>query len=100
MSTFPYAGSISHGTLRPEDLIPAFLSVLSDLDPASAAKIRRRFYPFTEGWYDSEEALWALEDLFDALDACAPKNYLFGSHEGDCSDFGFWQAPQWGLGQW
>jgi len=41
-------------------------------------------------WWDSEDAHWYLEGLFDALNDLAPEGYYFGSHEGNGSDYGFW----------
>lgn len=83
-------GSISHGTMRAEDIIPEFASVLKELD--------------TEGKYDdliseaqniedynSDEADYILEDLSNALDYYAPEGHYFGAHIGDGSDYGFWE---------
>ena len=37
-----------------------------------------------------QHADWLMDDLFDALEECAPKGHYFGSHPGDGSDLGFW----------
>lgn len=91
---FVYFGTISHGTLRSEDLIPTFLTALEDLDAPRAAALRTE-YGLDEDYREidqisSEDAGWLMESLFDALDACAPAGYYFGAHPGDGSDFGFW----------
>jgi len=93
-------GTISHGTLRPQDLIPAFLEALRTLNPAAYDQLM-----FGSGhppipayalededaeWWHSEDASWVLESLGDALDESAPEGHYFGAHEGDGSDFGFW----------
>ena len=41
-------------------------------------------------WWDSDDVMYLLEDLFDALDDHAPIGCYFGSHPGDGSDFGYW----------
>ena len=97
-------GTVSHGTLRPEDLIPAFMFELERLDGAAAAALTERYAG--EGWPRSmdglsfgeyitdhpEESGWLLESLFDALGEIAPPGCYFGSLEGDGSDFGFWNS--------
>lgn len=103
---FRHAGSISHGTMRAEDLIPAFTSVLKDLDPKLEEKIGREYrrvykaldHPENRSEWGSvylpaaldDDAGWLMESLFDALNDCAPSGYSFGAHEGDGSDYGFW----------
>ena len=104
------AGSIIHGTMRREDLIPAFLDTLQDL-AFSESKVEsmaarewnsiRGFMESTEAfnadgsinedWFDTESADYTLEDLFDALDSIASCfDLTFGASEGDGSDYGFW----------
>jgi len=111
-------GTVSHGTLRVQDLLPAFLDTLSQLDPAGYSKLileldkeYQRFVPcappvgiacygggYCKGldlcdddtWWSSERADELLRAVFDALDELAPEGACFGSHPGDGSDFGFW----------
>ena len=105
----PEVGSVSTGTLRPEDLIPAFMGALDDVKedstfepgadaPARVARIgnldsalgsmeRRMDAP---GYYDSEEAVWDLDWLFEQLNEFASDGTYFGAHPGDGADFGFW----------
>lgn len=94
-------GTIIHGTMRPQDLIPAFLDALQEVDHAAHSQFM--LLPFgpipahvsDEGdksaWWNSEDAAFLLESLFDALDAAAPEGCYFGAHPGDGSDYGFWQ---------
>ena len=95
--------------MRAEDLIPKFIDVLDTLietgtfdagaDAPDAVvrldklhgelgNIERRAE--VSGYFDSEEAQYDLEWLFDALDEFAPEGMYFGALEGDGSDFGFW----------
>lgn len=84
-------GSISHGTMRPDDLIPAFVWELSRIAPTDYAALIHTTESFMDGGdYDSEEAYRLLDELTDALDSCAPPYGYFGAHEGDGSDYGFW----------
>ena len=90
MST-PELGTIIHATMRPEDLIPAFMDALKEYNPE-----RLIHFDITEvtneEWIEAnpEEAGWVLEDLFNYLEEAVPEGYYFGAHEGDGSDFGFW----------
>ncbi len=99
-------GSVSHGTMREEDLIPAFMSELyrlklvkHDFKPDETLgtllkDIESRLYDEDDNerpeYYDSEAAHYDLEALFDALDGFSPPYVHFGSHEGDGSDYGYW----------
>lgn len=91
----PTIGTISHGTLRTEDLLAAFANELRMIEPnaslvaeADAVALLHSF-----GWLDimgSREAGELVEDLIEALNALAPAYCYFGTTEGDGSDFGFW----------
>ena len=93
-------GSVSHATMRPQDLIPTFMRLLCEHHPNRAAELffmypalHKAVEEFDEKdpWFESEEATRLLnEDIFDALNECAPEGCSFGSHPGDGSDYGFW----------
>ena len=100
-------GSISHATMRAEDLIPCFSSELERLAKQAAPhlgavdpdhmKIVNECNALTEDDYNSEDVetieriSWLLnEDLFNALDSFAPSGLYFGANEGDGSDYGYW----------
>ncbi len=90
---FGWYGSVSTCTMRSEDLVPAFMDCLMDLDIGTATMIEKE-YPEMFGDdpdYGSDDADELLEALFDALDACAPEGHYFGAHPGDGSDYGFWE---------
>jgi len=116
-------GSVSHGTHREQDLIPAFLdevrarkgvalaeawnfvcektglhyhmeTVLSHEDPEN---LQYRIFWGDPEDFDSDQERQAtifLEALFAILEDLAPRGYVFGAHEGDGSDFGFWPIEE------
>lgn len=87
-------GSVSHATLRLEDLIPSFLWEAKHLRLTKAerkeiSRIARESEQ--EGYYDSKDAVFDLnESLFSILDAHSLPYFRFGAHLGDGSDFGWW----------
>jgi hypothetical protein len=87
-------GTVSSGTMLASDLIPSFCYELRNQRPCRRAhlallrEIEARME--SEGYYDSEDAGFDLESLFDALGDYAPSWFYFGAHAGDGSDYGFW----------
>lgn len=89
-------GSISSGTMRAEDLIPAFTWELNYQFKRQPRSFKRAEYRklineanrLTD--YDSEEADEILQNLFDKLEHFAPPYGYFGAHPGDGADYGFW----------
>lgn len=86
--------SVSHGTMRRQDLIPSFIDIIQDTPeyvqlmhaiPCHASENEKA------EWWDSEDAIHLLESLFDTLNDYAPEGYYFGAHPGDESDYGFWK---------
>ena len=65
-------GSISTGTLRPEDLAPVFIEEL-----------------LSRG-VDAGDVPEDMDGLYNALDNICPPFVYFGTLEGDGADFGFW----------
>lgn len=103
--TVDFTGSVSHGTMRPADLIPSFFDVLTEYHPEKASEIVRAegLLPICapshidwEQWVEAhpESAGYLLEELFDALGEMAPKWFYFGAHAGDGSDYGFWRTEE------
>jgi hypothetical protein len=103
------AGTVIAGTLRPEDLVPAFLAALDEriedasFDEGADAPARVQALDALQdrlgdlerrcaepGYFDGEDPTWDLEWLDEALNDYAPKGCRFGAHEGDGRDFGFW----------
>ncbi len=88
-------GSVSHGTMRTEDLIPIFVERLNDLNKERYARLDNMLSEIEqrmerEDYYASEDAGYDLEALFEALNEYAPPFCFFGAHTGDGSDYGFW----------
>ena len=91
--------TIIRATHRTQDLIPALLAALREYNPARyMGHMVSPFGPVPayamedddSSWWDSEDAHYLLECLFDDLNDTAPDGYYFGAHPGDGSDFGFW----------
>ena len=88
-------GTVIYGTMLEEDLIPAFLNALERLDHERAAsywdEIPEEALDNPEHeWWQSDEAFWMLEELFDVLNEYTPPFVYFGANEGNGSDYGFW----------
>ncbi|MFP4173984.1 MAG: hypothetical protein ACLFV4_13860, partial [Candidatus Hydrogenedentota bacterium] len=88
-------GTISEGTLRPEDLIPALLEALEDQDAEEAGKIKAGYPQRLYNGEDIPDTLYELaghmlEELYNALDEHCPPYCYVGAHEGNGSDIGVW----------
>ena len=104
-------GSISHGTLRAQDLLPAFADELDwqfrrngnwfslPENRDHGRKINGLYGEYQNSYAedgetlkDEEQVEYLLESLSDALNEFAPPYCYFGAHWGDGSDFGFWPS--------
>ena len=99
MAEFKYAGSISSGTMRSEDLIPKFLEVLRDMCPAEYSYLARLYgikgdenWELEAGKRETDELDWLLNGIQEILNNEAPEGYYFGASEGDGADYGFWEV--------
>ena len=83
-------GTVISGTLRPQDLLPAFANTLMQFDPSSSTLGE------AHGYVDSDTLDDVLPDLIGALldeiNSYCPATIYFGAHPGDGADFGFWLA--------
>lgn len=86
-------GSVIHGTLRAEDIIPALVEKLEELDDnnnfTNIIANAKRIIGLGQ-WDWTEEVAEAQDELCRALQDAAPAYCYFGTNEGDGSDFGFW----------
>ena len=88
-------GTVNSGTMRPQDLIPAFGEELERMKPCNplVAEVDATGNLSDDSeWWMSDDADDLLERLFGALDSLADPGWYFGAHEGDGADFGFWEA--------
>ena len=86
-------GTISHGTMREEDLIPAFLDALESVDPGKAQQFQDEYAKLGGGDEEQREEFlsdFCWETLSNALDEHTPPFTYFGANEGDGSDYGVW----------
>ena len=79
-------GSISTGTLRPEDLLPTFARELERHAPDHAFVHEANATLV----YDDGDASELINEIQDALQEHCPPFVTFGAHPGDGADFGFW----------
>lgn len=100
MSEYLDIGVISEGTHRPQDLLPALLGALRDVDSTAYAQtmVNGGIIPAhaqeddDAEWWDSEDASGHVDALFDTLSEYAPPYCYFGSLEGDGACFGWFIA--------
>lgn len=93
-------GSISHGTMRPEDLVPIFIEKLEELNSNIMFNLREwrlidkiinnSVVPLYLEEENSDLISLIMEELFDELDILSPADYYFGANEGDGTDYGWW----------
>lgn len=85
--------TVIHATLRPQDLITAFMEAIRSTPEAMQFNIPIHALEDDEAdFWDSEDASYFLNEvLFEVLNNYAPEGYYFGSTEGNGSDFGFWK---------
>jgi hypothetical protein len=106
MKTRYIIGSISHGTMRAEDLLPKFLFAIEELDQSRATKFNTELIEcgfgysqcgacglgnrdkWPEGFDDYADDF--VNELADALNELAPPYFYFGAHPSDGADYGFW----------
>ena len=109
--------SLSHATMKAEDLIPTFMDFLEgvkvncqiigkvhelkrEIDSLELVELEGygEYYNSNEFdingpcMSDAETASYILnEDIWELLNEISPEHTSFGSHPGDGADYGFWQ---------
>lgn len=96
--------TVSRGTLRPCDLVPAFLEVIKDTPEYIQIMNSNDFdlKVISDGGSDKNDPRWESESISylvnetlpDTLNSYAPNGFYFGSHVGDGSDFGYWENEE------
>ena len=96
----PVNTTMSHGTLRPQDLCPIMMSALRTVSPDHYIIYRTAVHPLPPAfvleddnadWWQSDECAEFMGELFDLLNVYGPEGYYWGAHPGDGSDFGYWE---------
>lgn len=85
-------GTVSWGTMRNQDLSVRFSALLLVLAQANHNAIHTKLAEVydTIKDFDSAEASYYVQELFEALNDYAPPNHYFGASIGDGSDYGYW----------
>lgn len=92
---YPPIGTVSHATMRTEDLIPAFMDVLRVFAPERHAELEQEQpEELEDGDYPDVETAseWLNDVLWTAMEEIAPPYCYFGASEGDGADYGFWPS--------
>jgi len=102
-------GTVIHGTHRLQDLIPACIKALDARKETLSLTGKLRSSEFgwlddrlgeierrmeREGYWESADAAWDIEWLFNELNNLAPEGTYFGAHEGDGTDYGYWPVEE------
>lgn len=113
MTIYHELGTVSSGTMRPEDLIPKFLNALKTRPGAVSDYLHSlqesplgNLIHFSDlnwlhdlpewaldSYLESDSCGWDMEALFEALNEISPPLCYFGAREGDGADYGFWVYP-------
>lgn len=89
-------GTVSHGTLRNEDLLKAFCEEIERYASTGYAIVTESRKWLAGEQPDENESnrdeigQELVIDLIDQLNAMSPDNVYFGTLDGDASDFGWW----------
>lgn len=81
--------SISHGTMRDEDIIAAIS--LQDWPEGLNLLLDKLIGDYNLADEDARSFILN-EDIWDLLNEWAPEGCYFGSSQGDGADFGFWEV--------
>lgn len=112
MKTVDFRGTVSEGTMRPQDLLPAIMDVLKEYHPEAYQLVISTIFSEFDATYielcgDKDHPVWTFETMswiinevaWDAMNEIAPVGYYFGAHPGDGVDYGFWLVDTWEEGK-
>lgn len=95
-----HTGTVIHGTLRSQDILPAILDRLAKDLPTHYAQLVALPFSYIPNWaqeddesewWNSEECIEKIDEIFDLLNSHGHEHgYYFGVHPGDGSDIGYW----------
>jgi hypothetical protein len=90
-------GSVSTGTLRAQDLAPAFFDLLGDVNPYLIGtewweQMQRDVARIVASGGELDNADDIIDRIDDEINAQLPDGLYFGAHEGDGSDWGIWEV--------
>jgi hypothetical protein len=100
-----HEGSISIGTVKLCDIVPKMLDALRDIHEQAWMQCQMPGVGFPlvpsyvidfpgHEWWETDNARYAYEILFEALNSECPNGYYFGGHPGDGADVGFWRTEE------
>jgi len=95
-----FNGTVIYGTLRNQDLLPEFVATALEINPDKTLyrlseflpNMRALIYEHDHPWWQSDDAVHALDAVIDLLNEYAPEGIYFGAHPDDGADFGFWRV--------
>jgi hypothetical protein len=89
--------SLSHATMRTEDLVPVFIDFLDmtkERTGVSESKIKYLKDEWKRVAGTEEEDYLLHEEIWPMMNDIAPEMTYFGAHPGDGSDYGFWEVEE------
>jgi len=99
-------GTVSHGTMRNQDLLDTFMRFLEEHDRETFDRLCRTivregkmtpWFNLTDEQYNSEWMTdFVCNDLWEAMDALSPEEHIFSAHPGNGSDYGYWPNSLFG----
>lgn len=100
IKALPIGSLVDYASLRPQDLLPAFMDLLRSVDaPEYEQLLVNHAVPSyaleddSSDWWNSDNCNYLMQEIQDDLNYYAPDGYYFGASDGNGSDFGVWPFP-------